>query len=148
MMTNVENGEFQLVSTGETVTSFTQQQIIDGEIQFVHDGSENAPSYDVTVSDGLLIDTGSPTISFTADMNDAPIADDDTYNVFEDIPVGTHLGTVVASDPDVPAQTLSYSIVGGDPGGLFAIDAYGNITLAGSLDYDVQDDSHPDRRGV
>ena len=89
MMTNIEHGEFQLVSTGETITSFTQQQLIDGEIQFVHDGSELAPSYDVTVSDGLLIDTGSPVISFTANMNDAPVADDDTYNVFEDIAVGT-----------------------------------------------------------
>ena len=137
-MTNVENGEFQLVSTGETVTSFTQQQIIDRAIRFVHDGSESAPSYDVTVSDGLLIDTGSPLISFVADVNDAPSAADDTYNVFENIAVGTHLGTVAASDPDIPAQALSYTIVGGDPGGLFAVDALGNITLAGVLDADVQ----------
>ncbi|MET0025879.1 MAG: VCBS domain-containing protein, partial [Sedimenticola sp.] len=138
MVTNVQYGEFQLVATGQPVISFTQQQIIDGEIQFVHDGSENAPSYDVTVSDGQLIDTGSPSISFTADVNDAPVANDDTYNVFENAAVGTHLGTVDASDPDVPAQTLSYSIVGGDPAGLFSIDAYGNITLAGALDYDTQ----------
>ncbi|MGB5669509.1 MAG: cadherin domain-containing protein, partial [Sedimenticolaceae bacterium] len=78
-------------------------------------------------------------VAFTADLNDAPIADDDTYNVFEDIPVGTHLGTVIAFDPDVPAQTLGYSIIGGNPDSLFSIDAYGNITLAGSLDYDAKD---------
>ena len=34
------------------VTSFTQQQILDGDIQFVHDGGEVAPAYSVTVSDG------------------------------------------------------------------------------------------------
>ena len=138
MVTNVQHGEFQLVTTGATVTSFTQQQIIDGEIQFVHDGGEDAPAYSVTVTDGLLVDTGTSDVIFTADANDAPVADDGTFNVFDDILVGTHLGTVAAADPDVPAQPLSYTITGGDPGGLFAIDAYGNITLAGSLDADAQ----------
>ncbi len=139
MVTNVQNGEFQLADgSGTVVTSFTQAQIASGAIQFVHDGSENPPSYDVTVSDGLLIDTGTPVVTFDADVNDPPVAQDDTYNVFENAAIGTQLGTVIASDPDLPAQTLNYTIVGGDPLDQFEIDAYGNITLKNGLDYDAQ----------
>ena len=52
-VTNVQNGQFEKVSNPwEPITTFTQQEIIDGDIQFAHDGSEIAPSYSVKVSDG------------------------------------------------------------------------------------------------
>jgi hypothetical protein len=57
------------------ITTFTQQQVTDGAIQFVHDGGEIAPTYSVTVSDGALTDGPlAATITFT-NVNDAPTID-------------------------------------------------------------------------
>ena len=36
------------------ITTFIQQEVIDGVIRFVHDGNELAPSYEIKVSDGEL----------------------------------------------------------------------------------------------
>ena len=48
--TNVTYGQFEAVSSpGKFITNFTQSQIIQGEIQFVHDGSYNPPSYNISV---------------------------------------------------------------------------------------------------
>ena len=49
--------QFELVAApGVAITSFTQAQVTSGAVQFVHDGGEAAPSYDVSVSDGSLSD--------------------------------------------------------------------------------------------
>jgi hypothetical protein len=66
-ITGVTGGQFEEVANpGISITSFTQQQITDGEIQFVHDGGEVAPTYSVTVSDGALVDGPlAATITFT-----------------------------------------------------------------------------------
>lgn len=52
-ISNVERGQFEEVSNpGLAITRFTQQQIHQNQIQFVHDDSLAAPSYAVSVSDG------------------------------------------------------------------------------------------------
>ncbi|WP_162896702.1 beta strand repeat-containing protein, partial [Cysteiniphilum halobium] len=51
-LSNVQSGQFELVSNPSVaVTEFTQQQLLDGEVVFVHDGSNNAPSYSIAVGD-------------------------------------------------------------------------------------------------
>ncbi len=52
---NITHGEFELINNPDVVlNNFTQQQIWDQQIQFVHDGSEDAPTYNITVrSDGI-----------------------------------------------------------------------------------------------
>lgn len=55
-VSTVSGGSFQINST--PVTSFTQQQVIDGDVVFVPAGTD-APSYSVTVSD-LMEDSGFP----------------------------------------------------------------------------------------
>lgn len=51
-ITNIQHGYFRLIATGNLVTSFTQQQINVGQIQFVHDDSVYPPSYAVSVNSG------------------------------------------------------------------------------------------------
>ena len=47
---NVTHGQFELTSDpGKAIANFTQQQIMIGDIQFVPDGSTEAPSYNITV---------------------------------------------------------------------------------------------------
>jgi hypothetical protein len=54
-VSNVAHGRFELVAApGVTVTTFTQGAVAGGQVRFVHDGSINAPGFDVMVSDGAL----------------------------------------------------------------------------------------------
>ena len=47
---NITHGYFELISQpGVAITNFTQPQLLNGSVQFVHDGSVFAPSYDLTV---------------------------------------------------------------------------------------------------
>ena len=55
-VSTVSGGSFQINSTAVTV--FTQKQVIDGDVVFVPTGTD-APSYSVTVSDGMA-DSGFP----------------------------------------------------------------------------------------
>ena len=65
---SVRNGHFELSSNSENaVNSFSQAQLQAGLVRFVHDGSNAAPSYDVTINDGLnSIGPGRASISFFA----------------------------------------------------------------------------------
>jgi len=111
-VTSVTHGRFELVSNpGAPITTFTQQDVTLGRIAFAHDGSENAPTYSISASDGTH-----PT---------GPSAGDVTYfGVDDNNPVisGTPATTVVersaysftptASDADVGiGGELTFSIV-------------------------------------
>ena len=47
------HGQFEFISSSgnQSTTQFTQQQLKAGQVQFRHDGSISAPSYNVTISD-------------------------------------------------------------------------------------------------
>ena len=112
---------------GATVTSFTQQQINNGEITFVHDGSETTPAYEVTVNDGTM-NTGpqAANINFTA-INDRPTIstiadqriDEDTSTPVIDFTIG---------DEETSANTLIVSATSNNQ----TLIPDGNITLGGS----------------
>jgi hypothetical protein len=52
-VSDLQHGEFQFVN-GTTIAEFTQQEVTARNIQFVHDDTNVAPIYKVSVSDGLL----------------------------------------------------------------------------------------------
>jgi VCBS repeat-containing protein len=73
------------------------------------------------------------------DVNDAPVADDDTFTVDENSANGTSVGTVSASDPDM-TDSLTYGITAGNTGDAFAINgSTGEITVDDNsvLDYET-----------
>ncbi len=84
----------------------------------------------VTVTDAAgLTDTATVTVGVT-DVNEAPIAADQSFSVSEGASNGDAVGTVAASDPDV-GDTVSYAITGGNADGAFAIDpTTGAVTVA------------------
>ncbi|MCG8361612.1 MAG: cadherin domain-containing protein [Kiloniellales bacterium] len=51
---------------------------------------------------------------------------------------GTVVGTVAATDEDLPANALTFAIVAGDPTGIFAIDNNGQITVADASQLDFE----------
>ena len=80
--------------------------------------------------------------SFVAELdptpNSAPVVDDQTFSVSEDSTNGAVLGTIAASDVDA-GQTLSFQLLGGNPGGAFAVDSAGELSVANAsvLDFET-----------
>ena len=70
-VSNVQNGQFELL--GVSTTTFTQAEVTNGDVTFVHDGGENAPSYDVSVGDGTDSTTPAAASIFFTNLNDAPV---------------------------------------------------------------------------
>ena len=137
-------GQFELTSTPQSpITSFTQAQIAAGQVVFVHDGDEAAPTYSVSVSDGNTSSTAqAATISFTS-VNDAPVL---SFLSGEALTV-TNDGTaamldigpaVVLHDPDNPADydggILTVTGVGLDGADTLDLDTSGAIGLTGTTD--------------
>lgn len=116
-----------------------------GEITFVNSPNFEAPAdqgannvYNITVS---VTSDITPTRTTTQDLtitvtpvNDlAPVFDDasPTFSIPENSPVGTVVGGVSATDGDLPVQSLTYSIIGGNSSGAFTINSTtGQITVA------------------
>lgn len=72
------------------------------------------------------------------DVERPPVIEAQDFAVDEGAPVGSAVGTVVATDPD--GDTVSYAIVGGNGAGRFVIDAAtGELTLAGPVDHEAVD---------
>lgn len=104
---------------------------------------ETNPSFafTTTVTDNSgATDSATITINLT-NVNEAPNVDNVTFNVNEDSPNGTVVGTVIATDPDstAPNNTLTYSITSGNTGNAFAINsATGQLTVLNSAALDFE----------
>ncbi|MEM7457189.1 MAG: cadherin-like domain-containing protein, partial [Planctomycetota bacterium] len=68
-VSQIQNGYFAHRNSPTTpIASFTQAQVNGGVVRFVHDGSNNAPDYRVTVSDGTTTTSASsPVVRFNGD---------------------------------------------------------------------------------
>ena len=122
-ITGVSGGQFEYVANpGVVINSFTQAQVNNGLVQFVHDGNEAAPSYHVTVSDGMASNgPQAVTVNFTG-SNDAPVMSPATFTLPENSASGTSVGVVTSSDTDA-GDSASYSIVSGNTSGAFGVNA-------------------------
>ena len=120
-ITNILNGEFK---KGENeVTTFTQEDINNGNVQFVHNGTEDAPSFDISLSDSFNISNQQPAIVNFSTVNDKPVLSDsisevdfneDTLNASAAI-INSNitLTDIDSSDFDRGNLTVTYSIGGG-----------------------------------
>ncbi|XP_022091610.1 protocadherin Fat 4-like isoform X2 [Acanthaster planci] len=76
----------------------------------------------------------------TGSNDNTPAFDQSSYvaSVVEDLPVGSEVTVVTANDGDTGVNgRLSYSIIGGNEAGLFAIgEDTGSVTVAKALDYE------------
>lgn len=119
----------------------------DGAIDF-----ETTPTFELTIR---VTDSGDPALFSDAvvtvnlqDVDETPppppnsapfVAAGQAFALAENSPVGTVVGSVVASDADA-GQSLSYSIVAGNTGGAFAINAAtGQLSVAnvGAIDFET-----------
>ena len=105
-LTQVTAGHFEFTTgPGTEVSSFTQAQINNGEVKFIHDGGEDKPQITFQVSDGIQQSGLSYPMDVTfTNVNDAPIV----LNAIPD-------KEVTVNEPfqfPVPATTFSDSDVG------------------------------------
>ncbi|MEZ6035660.1 MAG: cadherin-like domain-containing protein [Planctomycetaceae bacterium] len=74
-ISNANHIDLRRLSNGLPTTTFTLAELVAGDIVMVHDGSESAPSFDISVGDGTDATTPvAASISFT-NVNDAPLLD-------------------------------------------------------------------------
>ena len=99
---------------------------------------ETAAGHTLTVEvtdNGGLTDTATVPVTVT-DVNEAPVANDNSGTLAEDAAVTSAVATVSANDVDA-GDSLSYAITAGNTGNAFAIDSNGNITTASGLDFET-----------
>ncbi|MBE7419638.1 MAG: hypothetical protein HS128_18185, partial [Ideonella sp.] len=100
------------------------------------DGSSSTQAFTVAVGDVAEGGNQTPVITSNGGGASAAVA------VAEN---GKAITTVTATDADLPAQTLSYSIVGGADAGSMAIDAdTGALRFVGAPDYETPTDADGD----
>ena len=102
---------------------------------------ESTTQYVLTVNatDGALNDTADITIDITPINDNAPvITSPNTTNVAENT---TAVLPVIATDADLPGDTLTYAIAGGADGAFFNIDGSGNLSFNTAPDYEAPADA-------
>ncbi len=110
---DVTHGEFELVSQpGVSLSNFTQPQLLNDSIQFVHDGSSFAPSYNITVySAGIAwtgpspanitfipVTTGTPTITPSSTVTTTPL-------ISTSVPTSTPTPSLTVTPTSTPIVT-------------------------------------------
>ncbi len=142
------NGRLELTTNpGVPITSFTQDDITNNRLVYVHDGSETtAGSFSFTVSDGAGGTIGTTTFTVTvAPVNDAPAITSDGGGAAAAVSVAgpsTTVTIVTATDPDQPADTLTYSLAGGPDAARFTIDTgTGALSFTAVPDFDTPTDA-------
>ncbi|HRQ41732.1 MAG TPA: cadherin domain-containing protein [Chloroflexota bacterium] len=150
----VEDQAFTVLENSATGTAVGTVVATDADTYAIIAGNElgafaiNASTGLLTVADGSQIDyetnpvflltvevanpdgtdTGIMTIN-VLNINDAPVIEDQAFDVFVDSPNGTVVGTIVASDPD--GNDLFYTILAGNTGDTFALGlTSGQLTVA------------------
>lgn len=85
---------------------------------------ESNPSFylQVTVQDNMNASSSATITINLQDVNESPVIEDQGFNLNENAPNGTSVGTVLATDPD-QGQQLTYSILSGNTGNTFAINS-------------------------
>ena len=135
-ISNINNGQFEYIANaGVAITSFSQQDIDDGLVQFVHNGSGNAPSYSVTASDGTTSEGPlAAAISFTG-------ASADGASVFEN-----KIGIMTVPTAGTIVGTPSFALSGAaSDNGVVSVNATsGSLTFDSAPDYETPSDANGD----
>lgn len=116
------NLEFSIIA-GDELSQF----VVDDEGQLAVAAPldyEDIASYNLTLrvtDEGLLSDTAFVVVT-VEDENDRPILDNFEFDVDENSPTGTLIGTELGAFDEDVAQTLTYSIIGGEGTDIFVVD--------------------------
>ncbi len=125
---NVTQGYFsRSTNPGLAVASFTQSAVTSGNVIFVHDGGELAPSYDLNLKDGF---NNIGPVAATIHFNVLPVATNlaQTISYTEDA-TSVAIEDIVVTDVD-NSETITATLTLTDP-------TYGALTTSGTATYDT-----------
>ena len=102
-------------------------------------GKDNIYNVTVQASDGGLVNTMDISVTVNSVNDNTPvITSNDVFSLPENT---TAVTTVTAKDADLPAQTLTYSIIGGADSTLFTINSStGALDFVTARDYEIPND--------
>ena len=129
---------------------FRQSDIDSGLITYDHDGSETfIDSFSYTVDDGFgIVSIGTFQITINPINDMAPVIISHGGGAIANISIQentTSVTTVLATDADLPVQTMNYQIVGGADAALFQLDSStGELRFIQSRNYENPTDSDRD----
>ncbi len=95
---SLQNGQFVFTPASTSITTFTEQQLLDGQIELVQDGSVMSPSYQISLSDGYFSMPAKPANitfyrrpvllnhSLTVHQGGSLVVKPDFFNVSDDYP--------------------------------------------------------------
>ncbi len=105
--TAVSHGQFELMTQpGIALVNFTQPQLINGTVQFVHDGSSIAPSYDISVYSAGIAWTGPAAANITFLSNTSTPAITTTTMPTTATPTPTFSSSTTSTPTVTPTPTL------------------------------------------
>jgi hypothetical protein len=111
LISNLQHGQFERVAfPGVAITSFTLQEIQYNTVRFVHDGSENAPSYEVAVSNGVATTVPRAAVIGYLPVNDPPVLINNQLTLVEGETVTLTTTDLSATDPDSPLPELTFTV--------------------------------------
>jgi len=85
LISDCQQGQFEWIAApGQSIVNFQQQNISDGLVQFVHDNSQNAPAYQIVVSDGRASSYSVAGQTMLVLNNDWPVNQGEILSVTED----------------------------------------------------------------
>ena len=118
-----------------------------GQFNYLSVGGSANDSFDYTVSNGAATDTASVAVTITG-ANDVPVITSNggggiaAVNVAEN---STAVTTVTATDADLPAETLTYTISGGAEAAQFSINSStGALSFVSAPDRETPTDANSD----
>ncbi|MCA9036957.1 MAG: hypothetical protein KDA91_17600, partial [Planctomycetaceae bacterium] len=129
-VSGISGGHFE--RSGLATTSFTHQDVIDGLVSFIHDGSETPAAYSVSVSDGSLSTGPQPaTVVYTV-VNDSPAIGTNTGIMVQEGSTGNVIdsASLNESDPDDSGSELTYRLTSNVSNGVLRLDG----TILGTND--------------
>ena len=117
----------------QSATSTLTIELTGDDLRALQDGTLN-----LAVGEDTNVDWANLQVVVDERPNSPPTIDDASFTLDENSPLGTVVGTVLASDPDL--DPLAFNIRSGNTGGAFEIDDAGVIRVANpaALDFETQ----------
>ncbi|MBD1938670.1 cadherin-like domain-containing protein [Microcoleus sp. FACHB-68] len=126
-----------LFLNGVATTSFTQDDINNNRVTYLHNGSETTTdSFTFTVSDGAnTLNAATFAINITP-VNDTPAANNDSYIATEDTPLTVTLAnSVLTNDTDAENNSLTAPLVTNPNNGTVVFNANGTFTYTPNANF-------------
>jgi large repetitive protein len=126
-----------LIVTGPTNGTLTLN--LDGSFLYTPNTNYNGiDTFTYNATDGIASNTATVTITVNA-VNDAPVANNDSYSVNEDTTLTIAAPGVLGNDTDVEGDSLTATVVGNPAHGSLTLNSDGSFSYTPSLNYNGPD---------